>query len=198
MQALRTVFFLERDSCETWEIFKNTLFYWKSPVAASDSFRFPALKAVAQAYSVKKVFLEVSQNLQENTCARKTPGQVCNFIKIETLAQAFSCEFCKISKSTFSYRLPTVAPSAACSFIKIEIPTKMFFYEFGKISKNIFWQSTSRWLLLKIICEFWQVFQNISFIEHLWETAYFTYKLQHFNQQIQWRTISQVLFKHRI
>ena len=125
-------------------------------MAASDSFRFPALKAVAQAYSVKKVFLEVSQNLQENTCARKTPGQVCNFIKIETLAQAFSCEFCKISKSTFSYRLPTVAPSAACSFIKIEIPTKMFFYEFGKISKNIFWQSTSRWLLLKFICEFWE------------------------------------------
>ena len=25
----------------------------------------------------------------------------CNFIKIETLAQMFSCEFCKISKGTF-------------------------------------------------------------------------------------------------
>ena len=27
--------------------------------------------------------------------------QVCNFIKKETLAQVFSCEFCEISKNTF-------------------------------------------------------------------------------------------------
>ena len=35
---------------------------------------------------------------------RKTPvpePQACNFIKKETLAQAFSCEFCEISKNTF-------------------------------------------------------------------------------------------------
>ena len=37
---------------------------------------------------MKKVFLEISQ-------------QVCNFIKKETLAQVFSCEFCEISKNTF-------------------------------------------------------------------------------------------------
>ena len=37
--------------------------------------------------------------------------QVCNFIKKETLAQVFSCEFCRISKSNFSYRTP---PVAAC------------------------------------------------------------------------------------
>ena len=30
----------------------------------------------------------------------------CNFIKKETLAQVFSCQFCKISKNTFSYRTP--------------------------------------------------------------------------------------------
>ena len=27
--------------------------------------------------------------------------EACNFIKKETLAQAFSCELCKISKNTF-------------------------------------------------------------------------------------------------
>ena len=27
--------------------------------------------------------------------------EACNFIKKETLAQAFSCEFCEISKNTF-------------------------------------------------------------------------------------------------
>ena len=35
----------------------------------------------------------------------------CNFIKKETLAQVFSCEFCEISKNTFFYRTPLVAAS---------------------------------------------------------------------------------------
>ena len=35
----------------------------------------------------------------------------CNFIEKETLAQVFSCEFCEISKNTFSYRMPLVAAS---------------------------------------------------------------------------------------
>ena len=42
--------------------------------------------------SVKKVFSEILQNSQENTCARDS------FL---TLAQVFSCEFYKISKNTF-------------------------------------------------------------------------------------------------
>ena len=39
------------------------------------------------------------------------PAQACNFIKKGTLAQVFSCEFCKISKNTFSYRAPPVIAS---------------------------------------------------------------------------------------
>ena len=35
----------------------------------------------------KNVFLKISQNSQENSCA-------WNFIKKETLTQVFSCEFC--------------------------------------------------------------------------------------------------------
>ena len=31
----------------------------------------------------------------------KVAGQVCNFIKKETLALMFSCEFCEIFKNTF-------------------------------------------------------------------------------------------------
>ena len=45
---------------------------------------------------MKNVFLEISQNSQENTCARVL------FIKKETLAQVFSCEFDEISKNIFS------------------------------------------------------------------------------------------------
>ena len=35
-----------------------------------------------------------------------------NFIKKETLVQVFSCNFCKISKNTFTYRTPLVAASS--------------------------------------------------------------------------------------
>ena len=62
-----------------------------------------APKAVAQTCSVKKVFLEISQNSQENTCARAS-----FLIKLQALAQVFSCEFCEISKNTFFYRTPLV------------------------------------------------------------------------------------------
>ena len=51
-------------------------------------------KAVVQRCSVKKVFLEISQNSQENT-----------------YSQVFSCEFCVISKNTFFHRTPPVAAS---------------------------------------------------------------------------------------
>ena len=58
-------------------------------------------EAVNQRCSVKKVFLEISQNSPE----------ACNFTKKETLAQMFSCEFCEISKKNFFYRTPPVAAS---------------------------------------------------------------------------------------
>ena len=45
------------------------------------AYKSQMIEAVAQRCSVKKVF-------------------VCNFIKKDTLAQVFSCEFCKISKNT--------------------------------------------------------------------------------------------------
>ena len=64
----------------------------------------------------KKVFLEISQNSQGNTCARisiliKLQG-ACNVIEKETQVQVFSCEFCEISENTFSYRTPLEAASA--------------------------------------------------------------------------------------
>ena len=50
-------------------------------------------------FSVKKVFLEISQNSQENTCAR-----VSFLIKLQV--PGLKVEFCEISKNTFSYRTP--------------------------------------------------------------------------------------------
>ena len=69
---------------------------------------------LVQRCSVKKVFLEISQSSQKNTCARvsflvKLQASGLQFIKNETLAQVFSYEFCEISKKTFFYRAPLVA-----------------------------------------------------------------------------------------
>ena len=65
---------------------------------------------------MKKVFLEISQNSQENTCARvsfliKLQAGACKFIKKESLAQVSSREFWEISKNTFFYRTPLVDAS---------------------------------------------------------------------------------------
>ena len=50
-------------------------------------------EAATRGVLCKKVFLEISQNSQENNCARDSGT--------ETLAQVFSGEFCKIYKNTF-------------------------------------------------------------------------------------------------
>ena len=76
-------------------------------------------EAVVQRCSVKMVFLEFSQNSQENTCARvsfliklQASGLSCRpLLKKRLLAQVFSCEFCEISKNTFFYGTPLVAAS---------------------------------------------------------------------------------------
>ena len=51
-------------------------------------------EAVVRRCSVKKVFLQISQNPQENTCARvsfliKLKAEACNFVKKETLRTSF-------------------------------------------------------------------------------------------------------------
>ena len=63
-------------------------------------------EAATRCFLWEKVFLEMSQNSKENTCA-----SAWNFIKKEALGQVFFCEFSKISKNTFSYRTPPVAVS---------------------------------------------------------------------------------------
>ena len=50
-------------------------------------------------------------SLWRNTMYYYEWPKASNFIKKETLAQAFSCEFCKISKNTFSHRTTPMAAS---------------------------------------------------------------------------------------
>ena len=78
-------------------------------------------EAVAQKCSVKKVFLEISQNSQH----LYQSSQACIFIKKETLAQVFSYEFCEISKNAFSYRTPSVAASEPVELVLLWAVSKL-------------------------------------------------------------------------
>ena len=81
-------------------------------------------EAVVQRCSVKNVFWEISQNSQENTCARVSfliKLQACNLIKKETVAQVFSFEFWEISKNTFFQGTPLVAAYELYLPIKLDV-----------------------------------------------------------------------------
>ena len=73
-------------------------------------------EAVTQTCSLKKVFLEISQNSQESTCARvsfliKLQLRPATLLKKRLWHKVFSCEFWKISKNTFFHRITLVAAS---------------------------------------------------------------------------------------
>ena len=76
----------------------------------------------------KEGVLKNLQNLQENTYSRvtfliKLQVSACDFIKKETLAQVFSCEFCEISR--------TRAPPGDCFWIP-----KVYVFLPGPVAKN--------------------------------------------------------------
>ena len=77
------------------------------------------------------------QSLFFNNVAGLRP-QACNFIKKETVAQVFSCEFCEIFMNTFLYRTPLGAASDKSTFI-FQI-WKLLQLNFTKIIKSGFCQ----------------------------------------------------------
>ena len=94
-------------------------------------------ETVVRRCSVKKVFLEISQNSQESTCKEslvcnfiKKESLVCNFIKKESLVQVLPCGFCEISQNTFFYRTPQVAASKLIVFKKIRDSLTNFTFSF--------------------------------------------------------------------
>ena len=61
------------------------------------------------------------KHLCESLFFNKVAGlrpEAFNFIKNIILAQGFSCEFCEISKNTFSYRTPPVVASSSTRFLE--------------------------------------------------------------------------------
>ena len=83
----------------------STAYEWKQKLALRVALSKNNIdkEAVTWGCSVKNVFLEIHR--------KTTVPKTCKFIKKQALAQEFSCEFCEISKSTYSYRAPLVAAS---------------------------------------------------------------------------------------
>ena len=65
--------------------------------------------------------------LKQGLYFNKAEDQACNFIKIETPAKVFSCEFCEISKNTFSNRTPRVAATERWKTVKPITMQRNFF-----------------------------------------------------------------------
>ena len=100
------------------------------------------------------MFLEISQNSQENTCVRVR--QVLTFIKKDTLAQDFSRRFCEISKKTFiTEHLQTTTPEVAvrryaqpANLLKKRPQHRFFPVNFAKFLRTPFLTENLHWLLL--------------------------------------------------
>ena len=93
----------------------------------------------------KNMFLEISQNSQENTSARvsfliKLQAEACNFIKKETLAQLFSCDFCEVSKNAF-FKEHLWATASAETLLYLVIINSILFlsYEHLIILAKLLW-----------------------------------------------------------
>ena len=91
-------------------------------------------EAVVRKFSLKQLCLETSHNSQESTRTRdffnKVAALACNFIKKESLAKVFSCEFSEISKNTFFQRTSQVAASKLIVFKKIKDSLTNFTFSF--------------------------------------------------------------------
>ena len=133
MQTLKTATFLERGSSETWEIFKNSLFYWNSPGAASDSFRFSALKAVTQTYSVKTLRQRLWHRCFPVSFAKflRTPFltdylrrlllQLATLLKKRFPQECFSVNLAKLLRTSFDRALPNDC------FLRLSVNFEKFF-----------------------------------------------------------------------
>ena len=86
-------------------------------------------EAVVPRCSIKKLFLESSQNSKENTSVR------VSFLIKGLLAQILSCEFCEIFKNNFFHGTPSVA----ASILSKQFPLLLYYFfwmHFFKLSKT--------------------------------------------------------------
>ena len=128
-----------------------------------------------------------SQSSHEKTCVGIFLIKL-QALRTATLLKRDSSETCKIFKNTlFCWTSPVAA------FDSFRFLASVNFKKFLRTSSG---RTPPDYWSLSLTVNF--VFLNILVIEHLWETAYLMFKLQYFNQEIESKTTSYVLFKHFI
>ena len=78
------------------------------------------------------------KHLWQSLFFNKVAGEVCDYIKKETLAQVFSCEYFQIFKNAFFYETPPVAPSV------VRRNTKHKKEENTRIERRDIWKKSER------------------------------------------------------
>ena len=77
---------------------------WNQPVFAKINDRINCPEVSCKKGVLKNFSKFTGKHLCQILVLKKLQSLACNFIKKEILTQAFSCEFCEISKNTFFYR----------------------------------------------------------------------------------------------
>ena len=90
----------EADYCKNKSFSNSSNCFWNMCKKLLEKTSYP--ESVVRRCSLKKMFLKISQILQENTCAAISFLQqsACNFVENKALAQLFSSEFCKMLRNT--------------------------------------------------------------------------------------------------
>ena len=138
--------------------FQEHLFSWNTSGATCEKLK---AEGVFRRCSVKKVFLEISLNSQENTCIRASflQLQACNFIKIENFVSTFL-------RTPFFLQNTT---SGGCFCKSLQLYTKIrlchwcFFVNFLKIFGTLFWWAARKNVRKKSLCR-WLFRENYNTI----------------------------------
>ena len=106
---------------ELFVLVKNHITKYNTNVRLMWQMQSHLTEAVSRRCSIKKVFLEISQNSQENTCARvsfliKLQASVCNIIKKETLTGVFLWALQNFKEHFNLQKTPPVAASVYLHF----------------------------------------------------------------------------------
>ena len=113
-------------------LYKNVMIYYHNALNQKCQLPEGVLRC-----SIRKVFLKIPKNSQENTCTivsflMKLQASACNFIKKGILARVYSVRFCEIFKNTFFYRTPLVAASQLWVYI-LTNEQNLFFFTFKRL-----------------------------------------------------------------
>ena len=111
--------------------------------------------------------------------------QNSNFIRKRLQNRCFPAKFAKVLRKSFftehlQWLLLTISGFQTATLLKKRLRQRCFSLNFAECLRTLFDRTPLDCFLSLPVNS-----QNTSFIQHLWQTAYFMYELQYFNHQMQ-------------